>query len=238
MLKASEQAFLQEVQDLLADFVGMPICLFLWDEVKKRVESKEDQKFSIFNKELMVTYYWSYNPTFFRLLERELRLAADLNGVFADNIRQCIKSMEDGDRQARVFKNDLDHWCFVAPVTVFKEEGLRERKPVFILCGGPVHITETPHAWEAYKMELDHLKDKSIHDESFQIQLACEFLELPTRPSEKILREEARNIQYTYNGVVRDLLQFTGSDDYPFTGDLETVLYELLRHVRNSDQYL
>lgn len=241
VLKASEQAFLQNSQDLLADFAGIPICLFQWDEIRKRLDSKIELRFSIFDKELIAPHYWSYNPTFFRLLEREPKLSASFNSYFQDSVRKCGEDLKRNKRKPVIFKDDLDHWFFIAPVTTLKEEesSLR-REPAFILCGGPIHITQNPYTWRAFQAELTHLEQDSILGRSFQLQLACEFLELPTRPSEEALREEARNLQYTFNGIVRDLLPRTSDNrlDYHFGRGLETVLYELFRHVRNSDLYL
>lgn len=225
-----ERNFLQKAQDLLADFAGIPLCLFRWDAVKKKIESG---RFDLLDRESMAAQFWSYNATFFRLLEREAKLKTNLDSKFEESIKRTLDLASQGIFDPNIFKDDLDHYGFTVPVTRLEEaKDKPQRIPVFLLCSGPIHITEKPHTWEAFINELDDLREHSQQGKSFQLQLACEFMGLPTRPDIGALEEEARNLQYACNGIVRDLLPMRRD-----VGNLEAIIFELLRHIRNSKSY-
>jgi len=224
---------LQEVQDLLADFSGMPLCLFEW----KILGSKE---IDFVNPGIthIAGYSWSYNPSFFRILEEAPINKKAINALFSSISQQVV---ENEDFKP-VVKQSGDHWGFGAVVSELKKgaDGTRYRKPRYLLLGGPIHVAEPLGGWDLFKNELKHVRQEEL-DLAKRLQLTSEFFELPCRPSPGSLEDEAKYLQYTFNGVIRDIIPIVKNDpdsDLAKIPTLAIVLYELFRHVRNSDRYM
>jgi len=235
-----EQEVLQEVQDFLADFAGVPLCLFKWQSLETR------RNVDFVDPELnLAGYSWSYNPSFFRLLRETSSIKQDINDLFTKLFLRTAYNVRTKRSFGAIVANKDDHWCFCAVITkLIREKNKYKRQPEYLLLGGPLH-KEKPEemgSWRLFEKELKYVEEKECGlSRAEQLRLASELFELPCRPDRESLELEARNLQYTFNGVVRDIVPIIRKNPpSPLLKppNLAIVLYELFRHIRNADRYM
>lgn len=238
---ACEATFLQTIQDRLADFYGLPMCLWDWQRTVEAVADPAATPTKV-QQGLLSVHHWSRAQTLFQILDEYPELLDEINAPLDSVIGKVLRAAEKGDWAPRIAGPGLFDWHrLVVPLTNFDIQGApsrsRGRVGTYLLCVGPFREGPSSLSWQSARAQVSaRLAGAS---KALQNQLAGELMEIPTRPSAQQALAEGKELALIWNGIARDLVRLRKEKRLPYDvgAGLEEVVYELFRHVCNRERY-